>query len=154
MTSRQTLERLLQLLQEAEAQEAARLRETNAAKAQEALKAQTLEGFRQEYEQRYLEAMAQARPAPLLANYRSFLQRLEEAVAVQQQVIARVTAEAEAQQQRWQQAVAKRKAMETLLARRDEMERQQAEKMAQKLLDEWVSIRQHPQHESPQGDQR
>lgn len=141
MTQRQTLTTLRDLLAEAETRAAQRFGAANQACAEAQRKLQTLEQFRDEYRDKYRAALERGDPFALLENLRQFLARLDQAIDLQAQAVAQATLEVERARAAWQAAMGKRKAFDLLLARQTAAEKAQEEKSAQKLLDEWASLR-------------
>jgi flagellar FliJ protein len=150
MTSQQTLTTMLALLTDAENKAAKKLGEATQRLAAEEEKRAMLEQFRNEYQEKLRQALAEEKPPALIANHQQFLSRLDEAVAIQQTVCAQAAAQRDQAQQAWLAAMGKRKAFDLLLAKEKERAAKAEAKAAQKLLDEWAS--QHHLRHTTQED--
>ncbi|WP_217126726.1 flagellar export protein FliJ [Hydrogenophilus thiooxidans] len=141
MTQRQTLTTLRDLLAEEETRAAQRFGAANQALTEAKTKAQTLMQFRDEYHEKYRQALERGDPFALLQNLQQFLARLDQAIHLQAEAVAHATQEVDEARAAWQAAMGKRKAFDLLLARQEAAQKAQEEKAAQKLLDEWASQR-------------
>ncbi|MFC4486239.1 flagellar export protein FliJ [Tepidiphilus baoligensis] len=95
-----------------------------------------LERFRSEYEEKLRQALRDAAPPELIVNHRGFLARLDEALMLQHTELERLRHLLEESRRAWLAARTRRRAFEVLETRADAEAMAQAERLAQKALDE------------------
>ncbi|MBI5781096.1 MAG: flagellar export protein FliJ [Rhodocyclales bacterium] len=95
-----------------------------------------LERFRDEYEARLRQALHEAAAPELILNHRGFLARLDDALILQREELARLAQRLEESRRDWQAVRTRRRAFEVLEARADAEAFAQAQRLAQKMLDE------------------
>lgn len=98
-----------------------------------------LERFRDEYEERLRQALRDDAAPELILNHRGFLARLDDALLLQREEIVRLAQRLEEARRAWQAVRTRRRAFEVLEARADAEALAQAQRLAQKMLDEHAS---------------
>ena len=98
-----------------------------------------LERFRDEYEERLRQALRDDASPELILNHRRFLARLDDALILQREELARCAQRLEEAPRAWQAVRTRRRAFEVLEARADAEALAQAQRLAQKMLDEHAS---------------
>ncbi|HEY4369368.1 MAG TPA: flagellar export protein FliJ [Steroidobacteraceae bacterium] len=99
-------------------------------------KLQELERYRLEYEQQYSQRVGLGISASGLRDYQAFLSRLSEAIKQQQVLVQRAGAERDAEQQRWQQAAKRAKALNHVVGQWQADERRASDRREQLDTDE------------------
>lgn len=107
-----------------------------------------LRGFRREYEQKLAVSAGKGIDAYRLRDYNAFLSRIDEAIAHQQQNLARLVGEVEQLRQTWLDQWGNARALEHLVGRYRREERQADTARDQRLNDELA------QRRSGYGDSR
>lgn len=115
---------------------------------QEQERMEQLRGFRREYEQKLAVSAGKGIDAYRLRDYNAFLTRIDEAIAHQQQNLARLAAEVEQLRQTWFDQWGNARALEHLVARYRREERQADTARDQRFNDELARQR------SGHGDSR
>jgi flagellar FliJ protein len=95
-----------------------------------------LERYRGEYEQGLTQRAGVGIGVAQLRDYQAFLGRLSEAIRQQQAVVQRARAERDAEQQRWQQAARRVKAIDHVAEQWQAEERRAADQREQRDTDE------------------
>ena len=132
--------RLLKELVQREEDEAAERMGTCSRRQREAQeKLALLERFRDEYEERLRQALRDDASPELILNHRRFLARLDDALILQREELARCAQRLEEAHRAWQAVRTRRRAFEVLEARADAEALAQAQRLAQKMLDEHAS---------------
>lgn len=96
-------------------------------------------GYRDEYAARFQQAAQNGLSPGEWRNFRDFLGRLDEAVAVQRQTVAAQAQNTLAGQQHWQQQRRKLKAFDTLSERHETREAYREQKREQKTQDDYAA---------------
>ncbi len=131
---------VLDALARVEATAAARLAECQRLEREARERLAQLQAYRQDY-------LQQAPPrtdGATLHNRGAFLARLQAAIEQQRQQLQSCVGQTATARLAWQQARARTEALRTLLQRRAERDRQQAERRAQRELDQFLSARHRP----------
>lgn len=97
-----------------------------------------LQRYYQDYETAFTQPSMRMR-AQDIAQQRSFLQQLAEAVRQQQQIVERRKSIADAKQRDWRIAHLKRRALQELVARVRADEQRVLSRKEEKMLDEWFN---------------
>jgi flagellar FliJ protein len=95
-----------------------------------------LERYRGEYEQGFTQRVGEGLAVTQLRDYQAFLSRLTEAIRQQQSVVQRACSERDAEQQRWQQAARRVKAIDHVADQWQAEERRAADRREQLDTDE------------------
>lgn len=95
-----------------------------------------LERYLGEYEKGFTERAGGGLGVTQLRDYQAFLSRLSEAIRQQQTVVQRARAERDAEQQRWQQAARRVKAIDHVVDQWQAEERRAADRREQRDTDE------------------
>jgi len=95
-----------------------------------------LERYRAEYEQGFTQRVGAGLGVTQLRDYQAFLGRLTEAIRQQQAVVQRSRAERDAEQQRWQHAARRVKAIDHVVDQWQAEERRAADRSEQRDTDE------------------
>ena len=134
-----SLQTVLELMQSRSDDATQNLARLIARERDEKTKFDMLEQYRHEYAQRFQEAARNGLSPHAWRNYQEFLSRLDEAIDVQRQVVARQQQETVAGQQQWQEQRKKLKAIDTLSARHFSNEHALESKRIQKTQDEFAA---------------
>ena len=95
-----------------------------------------LERYRGEYEKGFTQRLGPGMGVMQLRDYQAFLGRLGDAIRQQQSVVQRARAERDAEQQRWQQAARRVKAIDHVADQWQSEERRAADRREQRDTDE------------------
>ena len=98
-----------------------------------------LQQYRDEYANRFRQAAQKGLSPREWSNYQAFLDRLDEAVAVQTKAVAQQAKNTEAGQAQWQRQQKKLKAIDTLSDRHFAHEEAQEQRREQKQQDEFAT---------------
>jgi flagellar protein FliJ len=136
MANPSQLQVLIDLAQRETDAAAKRLGETIRA-AQDAEQKQTmLQGYRDDYEQRFLQTQANGISQMQFRNFEMFLQKLDNAIKGQGDVVKHAQNKIAMVRQQWQECERKRLSYKTLLKRAGEEQLKLAAKRDQKAMDE------------------
>jgi flagellar FliJ protein len=136
MASQSQLQVLIDLAQRETDAAAKRLGETIRA-VQDAEQKQTmLQGYRDDYQQRFLQTQAGGISPMQYRNFEAFLQKLDNAIKGQGEVVRHAQNRIETARQHWQQCERKRLSYQTLMKRAEQDRLQLAAKRDQKAMDE------------------
>ncbi len=136
MANPSQLQVLIDLAQRETDAAAKRLGETIRA-AQDAEQKQTmLQGYRDDYEQRFLQTQANGISPMQFRNFEMFLQKLDNAIKGQGDVVKHAQNKIAMVRQQWQECERKRLSYKTLLKRAGEEQLKLAAKRDQKAMDE------------------
>lgn len=113
------------------------LAEANRLLYQEQQQLQDLQHYRQEYLQRFRGSDPQKMPARKAIELRSFLVQLDQAIQLQEQQVRQYLSQTQNKQQIWLQARSKQQAVETLMTRYQQLERQGEQQREQRDNDEF-----------------
>ncbi len=130
---------LKELVQREEDEAAERMGACNRRQREAQEKLALLERFRDEYEERLRQALRDDASPELILNHRRFLARLDDALILQREELARCAQRLEEAHRAWQAVRTRRRAFEVLEARADAEALAQAQRLAQKMLDEHAS---------------
>ncbi len=131
--------RLKPVVQVAESREQQAARALGAAQARLAQARQQLaelQRYRDDYRQGFQQAGATGMGAARLADYQQFLHKLGQAIEQQTQQVAQATREAEAKRALWFASRGKVRMLDTVVARYQAIEEQQASRQEQREQDE------------------
>lgn len=95
-----------------------------------------LTSYRSDYCARFNTAQNSARPVAIIANFRVFLSRLDDAIVQQQKLLEASLRDLEQKKQRWLAERTKTMALDKVTIRLRTQERQQSERKEQKETDE------------------
>jgi flagellar protein FliJ len=95
-----------------------------------------LQRYRSEYEQSFTTRVGAGIAVPQLRDYQAFLTRLSEAIRQQHAIVQRARGERDAEQQRWQQAAQRVKAIDHVVERWQAEDRHAADRRDQRDTDE------------------
>jgi len=146
MASKETLAQLIRLARSASDAAARALGVEQTREREENGKLELLVAYRKEYLARFEAAARAGLDGRGLANYREFMQRLEEAVAQQRDHLAAHRRAVEKCRGEWQSAHGRLKSFDTLDERRRRGERLEARRRDQRRTDEQAA-RKRPQDE-------
>ncbi|MDK2797877.1 MAG: flagellar protein FliJ [Tepidiphilus sp.] len=130
---------LKELVQREEDEAAERMGACNRRQREAQEKLALLERFRDEYEERLRQALRDDASPERILNHRGFLTRLDDALILQREELARCAQRLEEAHRAWQAVRTRRRAFEVLEARADAEALAQAQRLAQKMLDEHAS---------------
>ncbi len=128
------MQSVAELAQDRERQEARRFGGLREDLRQQALRLEELCAYRAQYSRQL--AAAGAVDASRLRDYRSFLTRLNQAIAQQERHLAQLRAETERQRAQWQAARHRVKAMDQVMTRLRQQERRARDRAEQREQDE------------------
>lgn len=127
---------VIDMVQTAEQEAAAKLRQYQAALQQAQQQLQNLEHYRDDYQQQWIDKGQAGVSGQWLMNYQRFLSQLEVAIEQQQKSLAWHENNVRSSQTVWQQAYARLEGLRKLVQRYREEAQKAADKQEQKLLDE------------------
>lgn len=111
---------------------------------------QTLENYRREYSQRLQQALQQGVDNATLANYRRFIQSLDDAIGQARQALSRQQHRVSASRQLWQTQQRTLSSYDTLLTRRAAQQQRQQARLERRHDDELsAALLQRARHELP-----
>ena len=139
MTATFNLQRLLELAEQQSDVAAARLGTLNRELVRAQEKLALLIGYRTEYQQRLRASIAHGVDGAALRNFHDFLERLEQAIAQQQQAVTDSRARTVGGRQEWQNKKRKYMAFDTLSQRSQTALRRRDASREQKVFDEFAS---------------
>ena len=93
-------------------------------------------GYRDQYEKSFQTASASGLSVIRLQEYKIFLQRLDDAIAQQQQMVNNGHSQCEASQKEWMNKRSRRKMIDKVVENRQQEERLEAEKQEQRELED------------------
>ncbi|MFO6421865.1 flagellar export protein FliJ [Motilimonas sp. KMU-193] len=99
-----------------------------------------LQNYRNQYVKQMHEKGASGLYADSYSYYQKFIVKLEEAMLQQQAALPKVMHQVELKKRHWVEMQSKRKAVETLLAKRAHAAQKKADKLEQKMLDEFANF--------------
>lgn len=99
-----------------------------------------LQNYRNQYVKQMHEKGASGLYADSYSYYQKFIVKLEEAMLQQQAALPKVMHQVELKKRHWVEMQSKRKAVETLLAKRELAAQKKADKLEQKMLDEFANF--------------
>jgi len=149
MSSTFNLQRLLEFAEQQSGKAAASLGTLNREHTRQQEKFALLVGYRTEYQERLRRAIAQGLDGAGLRNFYDFMERLEQAIAQQQQIVANSQARAAGGRQEWQKKQIKYKAFDALSQRFHTAMQKRDASRDQKAMDDFSGRR----HRGP-GTQR
>lgn len=133
------LQNLLELMQNRSDEATQKLGQLIAAEQSQRSRLEMLEQYRDEYAQRLRDAISQGITQLSLRNYQNFLERIDDAIAQQRQVVQNSKHSTKIGQDHWQDQNKRLKAINTLSVRHEIKERALENKQEQKILDEFSS---------------
>jgi flagellar FliJ protein len=136
MANRTQLQTLIELAQRDTDAAAKRLGETIRAAQDATQKKELLQGYRDDYAARFVQNQANGISPMAYRNFEAFLQKLDNAVKGQQEVVRNAEARIEGARTHWQGCERKRMSYQTLLKRADQEQQKLANKRDQKAMDE------------------
>lgn len=136
MTNTSALDTLIDLASAQSDDAAKRLGHAIRAGASDEQKLEMLLQYRDEYAARYQAGVCAGLTASGMRNYRSFLDRLDQAIAGQQQVVQNARRRIAAERSAWQDSERKRHSFGTLAERAEQQEMRKEAKRDQKSTDE------------------
>jgi flagellar protein FliJ len=101
-------------------------------------KLDVLSGYRQDYVDNLNNLMESGMSAEVYRNFQSFLKKLDQAVAGQQEVIAFINRQVSVQRALWQECQRKKLSYDVLSQRSDKREYKVQQKLDQKNMDEFA----------------
>ena len=134
-----SLQPLLELMQERTDEASRRLGQLIAAEQSAKSRLELLDQYRAEHAEKMQAATTAGLTRMELANYQSFLARIDEAIEQQRHAVRQAERTTLAGKEHWQGQNKRLKALDTLSQRHDARERYREGKVEQKLLDEYVS---------------
>lgn len=99
-----------------------------------------LQNYRNQYVKQMHEKGASGLFADSYSYYQKFIVKLEEAMLQQQATLPKVMHQVELKKRHWVDIQSKRKAVETLLTKRQQAAQKRADKLEQKMLDEFANF--------------
>jgi flagellar FliJ protein len=136
MASQSQLDTLIELARTASDETAKRLGAALRVTQDNEEKLQMLHGYRGDYAERFDLAMANGMTPMAYRNFQAFLDKLDNAVAGQQQVLLQARQRSERERSNWQDSERKRMSYTTLSNRAQQQAQQLEAKRDQKLMDE------------------
>lgn len=136
-----SLQPLLELMQTRADEATRRLGQLIAAEQSAKSRLQLLEQYREEYNQRFREAVQNGLSPQAWQNYQDFIARIDEAIRQQGNVVSGAERHTAAGQAHWRQQNTKLKAIDTLSQRHHSAEVRAEGRREQKLQDEFSSRR-------------
>jgi flagellar FliJ protein len=133
------LQPLLELMQTRTDEKTRQLGQLIAAEQNAKKQLELLEQYREDYSQKFREAIAQGVTPMALRNYQDFIARIDEAIGHQRQAVARSEQNTAAGQAEWREQNRRLKAIDTLSQRHEARERYRENRQDQKLMDEFTS---------------
>ncbi|MCE2595553.1 flagellar export protein FliJ [Motilimonas cestriensis] len=107
-----------------------------------------LQNYRNQYVQQMHDKGAAGLYADSFTYYQKFIVKLENAMQQQQQALPQVMHQVDVKKRNWVQVQSKRKAVESLLAKRKQAAQHKADKQEQKMLDEFSNFQYFQKHYS------
>lgn len=95
--------------------------------------------YRHEYEERFKVGMAKGISTAGYRNFQLFLEKLDTAIAGQQQIVQDAQQRIEAERGTWQSCERKRMSYDTLATRAEQKQQHKDNKLDQKLMDEYAT---------------
>lgn len=142
------LQTVLELMRSRNDEATLRLARLLAAERDARRKLDLLLQYRDEYGARFRQAAQDGLGQPAWRNYQDFLNRLDEAIQQQAQVVGRQQADTAAGQAEWQRQRNRLQAFDTLSARHRASEERRELRLEQKIQDEFAARRGDDSHES------
>lgn len=136
MTKSDRLKPVIKVAENRERAAAKVLGEAQQAAQQRKKRLDELTSYRNDYCARFNSTQSAARPALMMADFRVFLTRLDEAIVQQQRLLDASLRDVEAKKQRWLAERTKTKALDKVTTRLRKQERVHAERKEQKETDE------------------
>ncbi len=136
MDNQSQLKTLIELAQLETDSAAKRLGETLRAAEDAEQKHGLLQGYRDDYAQRFMQAQAGGISPLGYKNFQAFIGKLDNAIKGQQEVVVHAKTKIEQARTHWQNCERKRLSYQTLLKRANLQEQQRAAKRDQKAMDE------------------
>lgn len=133
------LQNLLELMQNRSDEATQKLGQLIAAEQSQRSRLEMLEQYRDEYAQRLRDATSQGITQLSLRNYQNFLERIDDAITQQRQVVQNSERSTKTGQEHWHNQNKRLKAINTLSVRHEIKERALDNKQEQKILDEFSS---------------
>ncbi len=113
-----------------------------------ARKLELLQNYRNEYEERFRDALGNGIGVEALRNYSAFISRIDDAIRIQREQVQHSQRRTQAGKQAWVDQRNKVKAFDTLQNRHDTAELRKTAKGEQRLLDEHSANRHRARNES------
>lgn len=135
------LQSLLELMQSKSDDATRKLGQLIAAEQSQRSRLEMLEQYREEYAQRLRDAISQGITQLSLRNYQNFLERIDDAITQQRQVVQNSEHSTKTGQEHWHKQNKRLKAINTLSVRHDMKVHELENKQEQKILDEFSSRR-------------
>jgi flagellar protein FliJ len=136
MDNHSQLQTLIELAQRETDNAAKRLGETISAAQDAEQKQVLLQGYRDDYAGRFIQAQANGISPDAYRNFQAFMVKLDNAIKGQQEVVRHAQAKIENARTLWQTCERKRLSYQMLLKRANIQEQQRAAKRDQKAMDE------------------
>jgi flagellar FliJ protein len=136
MASQSQLDTLIELARIASDEAAKRLGAALRAVQENEEKLQMLNGYRDDYAQRFDAAMAIGMTPMAYRNFQAFLEKLDSAIKGQQEIVLQARQRSERERSSWQDSERKRMSYTTLSNRAQQQAQQLEAKRDQKLMDE------------------
>jgi flagellar FliJ protein len=143
MPTKPSLQTLIELAQGRSDTAARKLGALNSRQLENAEKLKLLLQFRADYETQYLESARRGMGSAGLSNFQQFLIRLEQAIAQQEQALAKLNAQRHNSEVEWQASRREFKAYDTLSRRYAAAEAREQQRREQRQCDEHALRKPH-----------